>query len=336
MPLKTAAQLIEDEVKEYRKELMKDVSKRGELRADGFESSEIDEMIQQEKDEVERDVAEYRAGLMAELPQREMELAEERTDILKSVAFNDLWLPNCLIPLDGETSTLVTKEAYEHYLSWCEAVGISEPYSLEKVRSSLKAHYGIENMRTGLRAYRLTGVSTKVTRDQLIARYEAGLRKQEREAEKLRDLTCPYCERRKYDGNRFDRCYWCNRILKDGYDAALADYLSEGYDRTGASMKLAYQRMVSAGETEDVAHTRPSQVPAPPTVRENLRDPEGNGLPDSSALMNKALSHGRESATPASRPKPPREATQSGGYQGLIFTVLAVIVMAIVLIAVCG
>ena len=267
MPLKTAEQLIEQEVKEHRKELLKDVAKRGELKANGFEDYEIDEMIQEEKDEVERDVAEYRAELMAELPQRETELAEERICIFELAAFNNLWLPHCLMPVEGEGSTLVTKEAYEHYLAWCEAIGISEPYSLVKVRSSLKDHDGIENIRTGLRAYRLAEVSTKVNHDQLIARYETDSRKQERESEKLRDLTCPHCERRKYNGNRFDRCYWCNRILKDGYDLALADYMAEGYDRTGASMHLAYQRMLSAGEVEAPAYKAPTPTPTPSVIR---------------------------------------------------------------------
>ena len=50
----------------------------------------------------------------------------------------------------------------------------------------------------------LVEVSTKINRDQIVARYEADQRKrereQEREAAKLRGLTCPYCERRQYDG----------------------------------------------------------------------------------------------------------------------------------------
>ena len=64
-------------------------------------------------------------------------------------------------------------------------------------------------------------ITTKVNRNQVISRYEAEQRRQEREAAKLRDLLCPYCERRRFDGNRFDRCYWCNLILKDGFNIAL-------------------------------------------------------------------------------------------------------------------
>ena len=250
MPLKTAQQLIEDEVKEYRKELMRDVTKRSELKGLGHDSDEIDALIQEEKDEVEREVVEYRAELMKELPEREADLVEERDYTFALAAFNNVWLPQCLTSLDGEPSTLVTKEVYESYLAWCGAVGISEPYSLTKVRTAVKGHYRIEDIRTGLRQYRLGEVPTKINRDQIVARYEADERKREREAEKLQDLTCPYCERRKYDGNRFDRCYWCNRILKDGFQVALFAYLSEGVDweRTGASMQVAHQRMINAGE----------------------------------------------------------------------------------------
>ena len=60
MPPKTAQQLIEDEVKEYRKELLRDVTKHSELKADDLDSDEIDAVIQEEKDEVEREVATYR------------------------------------------------------------------------------------------------------------------------------------------------------------------------------------------------------------------------------------------------------------------------------------
>ena len=45
-------------------------------------------------------------------------------------------------------------------------------------------------------------ITTKVNRNQVISRYEAEQRRQEREAAKLRDLLCPYCERRRFDGNR--------------------------------------------------------------------------------------------------------------------------------------
>lgn len=289
MPLKTAQQLIEDEVKEYRKELMRDVTKRSELRGLGYDSDEIDALIQEEKDEVEREVAEHRAELMKELPEREAELVEERDYTFVLAAFNNVWLPQCLTPLDGETSTLVTKEVYESYVAWCGAVGIGEPYSLAKVRSSLKDHYGIEDIRNGLRQYRLVEVSTKINREQIVSRYEADERKREREAEKLQGLTCPYCERRTYDGNRFDRCYWCNRILKDGFQVALSAYLSEGVDweRTGNSMQVAYQRMVEAGEITPPVPTpviqgQPNKAVATP-VRNGAsetpsRKQEGKGL----------------------------------------------------------
>ena len=151
MPLKTAQELIEDEVKEFRRELLRDLPKRSQLRADSYDRDEIDALIQEAKDEVERDVAEHRAELMKELPERESELAEERDYTFAVTAFNNVWLPQCLTPADGEASGLVTKEVYESYLSWCELVGISKPYSLGKVRSSLKTHYGIEDIRNGLR-----------------------------------------------------------------------------------------------------------------------------------------------------------------------------------------
>ena len=154
MPLKTAQELIEDDVKEYRKELLQGVPKRGELRADGLYSHEIDAAIQEARDEVESDVDSYRAELMKELPERESELAEERNHTFAVAAFNNVWLPKCLTPTDGEASSLVTKEVYDGYLAWCGMVGISKPYSLGKVRSSLKTQYGIEDIRNGLREYR--------------------------------------------------------------------------------------------------------------------------------------------------------------------------------------
>ena len=204
---------------------------------------------------MEKEVAEYRNKLMAQLPEREVELEAERVYIFAVAAYRNIWLPQCLTPVDGEPSTLVTKEVYDHYLAWCEAVGIGEPYSLGTVRNALKEYYGIEDIRNGLRAYRLADITTKVNRNQVISRYEAEQRRQEREAAKLRDLLCPYCERRRFDGNRFDRCYWCNRILKDGFNVALAEYIGDGEHRTGQSMHLAYQRMVQAGDITDPIRT---------------------------------------------------------------------------------
>ena len=174
------------------------------------------------------------------------------------VAFDAVWLPQCLERLDGESSDLTTKEVYEAYLAWCAGVGIDEPYSLGKMRAAVKRHYGIENIRAGLREYRLVAVTTKVNRDDLVARHEADERKREQEEDKrehekdkLRELICPYCKQREYDGNRFDRCYWCYPpIKKDGLDVALSDYLNDDYaeNRTGRSMRQAYQRMIDAGE----------------------------------------------------------------------------------------
>ena len=296
MPLKTAQQLIEDEVKEYRKELMRDVTKRSELKADGLDSDEIDAVIQEEKDEVESEVATYLAELMKELPEREAELVEERDYTFAPAAFSTVWLPQCLTPVDGESSTLVTKEVYEYYLAWCGMVDISEPYSLAEVRSALKDYYGIEDIRNGLREYRLVEVPTKINREQIVARYEADQRKRERAAEKLRDVTCPYCERRKYDGNRFDRCYWCYHLLKDGFQVALSEYLSEGVDweRTGSSMHVAYQRMIDSGEitppaTSPMIQEEPTRAvetplrnvtpPTPPTDWQwSNRKQKGHGL----------------------------------------------------------
>ena len=292
MPLRTAQQLIEDEVKEYRKELIRDVTKRSEFKSLGMEKWETDHEIQMEKDEVEREVAAYRVELMKELPEREADLAEERDYTFALAAFNNVWLPQCLIQVDGEFSALVTKEVYESYLAWCGLVGISDPYSLAKVRSSLKDYYGIEDIRKGLREYRLVEVSTKISREQIVARYEANERKREREATKLQDLTCPYCERRKYDGNRFDRCYWCNQILKVGFQPAVSEYLSEGVDweRTGRSMRDAYQRMIDAGEIAPPA-TNPMNQEKPNRTVETA--PVQNGtLPTPS--IDQEWSHGKQ------------------------------------------
>ena len=143
------------------------------------------------------------------------------------------------------------------------------------MRSALKDYYGIEDIRNGLREYRLVEVPTKINRNQIVARYEADEQKREHEAEKLRDLACQYCERRKYDGNRFDRCYWCYRILKDGFQVALSAYLSEGVDweRTGSSMRVAYQRMIDAGEIlpPRVVETPVRNTASPPTTTDTQR-----------------------------------------------------------------
>ena len=266
MRLKTAEAMIEDEAKDLRASLLRsDVRTRGELRKDGYESDEIDEAIRSDKEDVEEQVAEYRAERLRELPEFTVELAERRVRTFTMVAFDAVWLPECLERLDGESSDLTTKEVYEAYLAWCAGVGIDEPYSLGKMRAAVKRHYGIENIRAGLREYRLVSVATKVNRDDLVARHEADERKREQEEErqreqeerkyeqkaaKLRDLLCQYCQTRKYDGNRFDRCYWCSRILKVGFRTALSEYQAEdvGWERTGRSMRQGYQRMIDAGE----------------------------------------------------------------------------------------
>ena len=67
---------------------------------------------------------------------------------------------------------------------------------------------------------------------------------------------CGFCGVRRYDAGRgFDRCFWCHRIRRDGLVVAVIDYLEEaqelGYDRSGASMMRAYERMVESGDIED-------------------------------------------------------------------------------------
>ena len=70
MRLKTAEAMIEDEAKDLRASLLRsDVRTRGELRKDGYESDEIDEAIRSDKEDVEEQVAEYRAERLRELPE---------------------------------------------------------------------------------------------------------------------------------------------------------------------------------------------------------------------------------------------------------------------------
>ena len=259
---KTAKQLLEEEVEEYRQELLAELPKRSDFVGEDLADYEIAELIQEARDDLVKEVAEYRDALLQELPERQVELDEEREYTFARVAFTEVWLPQCLTPVDGEPSTLVTRGVYEHYLAWCEAVGIDEPYSLDRVRNALKTHYGIANIRTGLKAYTLAQSVPKPDKNEIISSHEAAERKAQRDREQVReqerkreyqklvDLVCPFCERRKYDGNRFDRCYWCNRIKTDGLDAALSDYLRGDLygQRTGDSMRLAYQRMVRNGE----------------------------------------------------------------------------------------
>lgn len=279
MPLKTAKLQIEDEVKEYRKDLLRDLTKRSDLKGLGYDSDEIDCIIQEEKDDIEKEVNEYRAELMAILPEREAELEIMRRYTFAIVAFREVWLPKCLTPSEEENSRLVTKKVYEHYINWCESVGIDNPYSLPKVRSSLKEHYHIKDIRAGLRHYGLAEVPTRFNREQLISRYEKAV-------EESRNVTCPYCERRRYDSNLFEMCYWCNRIMKDGLQEAMDEYLSQEvpWQRTGDSMHLAYRRMLDAGKIEQVAcHTA---VPEPSPIEEVANKTQRrNGLWHT--LMNK-------------------------------------------------
>ena len=72
----------------------------------------------------------------------------------------------------------------------------------------------------------------------------------------MADYTnCPYCEVRTYDDERFDRCYWCFLIKRDGLLTALYEYMEDGrsrsYQRTGESMVRAYERMVASGDIDD-------------------------------------------------------------------------------------
>ena len=232
------------------------------------------------------------------------------------------------------TYALTTREVYDSYLAWCKEVNIAIPYSLAKVRSAIKDHYQIDNIRMGLRTYELAGVSTNVSKEMMIARHEADerkreadKRKQERERERearrnlkileqkvrmyraiARDsypnrselrkmgydrdtleyavqeqedaifhevesrrstlirqwvkegiilpenalwILCEYCERRTFNAAKWDKCYWCNRIKKEGLNAVISEYLAESDWRTGASMRWAHKRMVDAGEIAD-------------------------------------------------------------------------------------
>ena len=331
MKLRTAQQLLDEEVRAYRKYLRANLTSRGELRKDGFETNEIDDIIQEEKDDMERNVAQYLERETARLPEREARLAEQRERTFANLAFNRVWLPQCLIPVAYDLSELTTKGVYNSYLTWCGNVNIAIPYSLAKVRSAIKDYYQIDNIRTGLRAYRLASVSTAVNREVMVARQEADerkreadKRKQERERERearrnlkiiekelrlyraiARDMypnrselrrmgyegetleyavegqeeailydverrrstlirervkegvvlpesalwvLCEYCERRTFNASKWDRCYWCNRIKKDGLDTVIGEYLAESDWRTGASMRLAHRKMVNAGE----------------------------------------------------------------------------------------
>ena len=328
MKLRTAQQLLDEEVRAYRKYLRANLTSRGELRKDGFETNEIDDIIQEEKDDMERDVAQYLERETTRLPDREVELAERRERTFAHLAFAGIWLPQCLISICSLwRSSLTTKVVYDSYLAWCGEVNISTPYSLAKVRSAIKEHYQIDDIRMGLTTYDLASVSVDVNKEMIVAQHEADERKreadkrrQEREAlrnmkaleRKVREfraiarnsypkrselrsmgydkesldyvmeaqedaiyheteyrratlvrqwieegvifpasgvwILCGYCNSRTFNAIKWDRCYWCNRIKKEGLDAVMAEYLAEADWRTGGSMRLAHRRMVDAGE----------------------------------------------------------------------------------------
>lgn len=332
MKLRTAKQLLDEEIRAYRKKLQTNLTSRGELRRDGFDTNEIDEIVQEEKEAMERELAQYLERETARLPERETELAERRERTFASLVFVRIWLPQCLAPVSCDlTTTLTTREVYDSYLAWCKEVNVTVPYSLAKVRSAIKEHYQIDNIRTGLRAYGLVSVSTDVNKEMMVAQHEADERKweadkrkqhREREREARRNMKileqkvrtyraiardsypnrselrkmgydrdtieyavqeqedaifheveqrrstlirqwvkegitlpesepwilCEYCKRRTFNAAKWDKCYWCARIKKEGLDNVLHEYLAESDWRTGASMRLAYQRMVRAGE----------------------------------------------------------------------------------------
>ena len=166
-------------------------------------------------------------------------------------AYRRFWLPKCLEPVDGEPSTLASRDVYHHYLAFCAELGIEHPYSLATVRNAVRDHYRIDNIRTGLRAYRLVDLTTDLDQDQLRRDLRAQSRREFTEYEDRARLQCPWCDVRYYDGNRFTHCYWCQRILTDGIDAALDDYLAQDSGRTGTSMRLAYRRLIATGLIDD-------------------------------------------------------------------------------------
>ena len=331
MRLRTVQQLLDEEIRAYRKYLKANLTSRAELRRDGFETAEIDDFIQEEKDKMERDVTRLLEREMARLPEREAELAELRDRTFADLAFTRIWLPQCLTPVAYEFSALMTKDVYASYLTWCKEVGIDRPYSLARVRNTIKEHYRIGNIRTGLQEYDLVNAPIDINKEVIIARHEADERKREadkrkqereREREARRNLKvleqktrtyraiarglypnrselrkmgydretleyaaqeqedaifheteqrrsiliqqwlkegiilpasalwilCAYCERRTFNASKWDKCYWCNRIKKEGLDAVMAEYLAESDWRTGASMRQAHRRMIDAGE----------------------------------------------------------------------------------------
>ena len=290
MKLKTAREIMEEEIEDYRHQLVQAyTTPRHELIADGYTEKEMEEEAAANAVHIREELEEYHAQRLQEFPDFEQELADRRQRAFATYALANLWLPNCLEHLEGETSTLVTKNVYDAYLAWCEGVGIDEPYSIGTLRNRLKEHYSIEDIRTGLRAYQLVEVSTDVDRDSIIAEAEEEERlRQEamRESIELMNLLCPYCERRQYNGNRFDCCYWCGRIKKDGLQATLQEYLSESTstERTGESLRVAYWRMVDAGEVDEE------------------QDPQGRPAPEARAEAPTNRPRASRAATPSTNP----------------------------------
>ena len=200
-------------------------------------------------------------------------MAETRQQLFDRLALEQVWVPQCLRPVnEGETSDLMTRQLYESFTEWAATVGIRKVPPLEKIRGLVKEHYQIDNMRSGLRAYHIAEVPTEIDGDDLIDRYKEEERRKAREYAQRESLMCPYCKRRKYDGNRFDRCYWCFRIVRDGLDDAMHDYLARDTfgERTGNSMVAAYEEMVASGDIlpdRDIDRLVVSPTPRSATAR---------------------------------------------------------------------
>ena len=180
----------------------------------------------------------------------------------EDAAYRFFWLPNCLEPAGDEPSQLTSREVYEHYEAFCEAAGITYLYSLPTVRSAVRDHYRISNIRTGLREFRLVDLTSDLDVSDLRRKLRAESSRRHREYEANARLQCRWCEVRYYDGNRFDHCYWCQQIMSLGFERALDGYLSRDSSRTGASMRAAYRRMRASGLVEgaEIADEAPSSI----------------------------------------------------------------------------
>ena len=117
MKMRTASQLLDEEIRAYRKKLQVNLTSRGELRRYGFDTNEIDAIVQEEKEAMEREIAQYLERETARLPEREAELAERRERTFADLAFVRIWLPQCLAPVSCECTSLTTREVYDSYLA---------------------------------------------------------------------------------------------------------------------------------------------------------------------------------------------------------------------------